>query len=58
MAGTEGIILNVENKGKLWIGVSLMGAGVTVEIHADLVEPIAEQSKQKSLTGQNGIPHR
>jgi len=52
MAGTEGTILNAENKVKLWIGVSLMGAGAIVEIHADLVEPIAEQPKQESPTGQ------
>lgn len=40
LKGAEGIVLNAERATKLWIGVSLMGAGVQMEIHADLVEPI------------------
>lgn len=34
----EGIVLRSRNKRKLWLGVSVLGVGATVEIHADLVE--------------------
>jgi len=43
MKGAEGIILNANNLTKLWIGVTMMGAGATIEIHADLVEPLADE---------------
>lgn len=42
LKGVEGVILKAENKTRLWIGVNLMGAGATVEIHADLIEPVGE----------------
>lgn len=50
MKGAEGIIINSENPTRLWIGVTLMGAGATVEIHADLVEPLADDLKQRQST--------
>jgi hypothetical protein len=53
ITGTKAILLNAENQAKRWIGVSLMDDGITVEILADLVAPIAKQPKQKSPTGQN-----
>jgi transcription antitermination factor NusG len=40
LRNVEGIILQSENKKKLWLGVSILGVGATVEIHADLVTPI------------------
>lgn len=39
LKGFEGVILDVERKSKVWLGVTALGAGVTVEIHADLLEP-------------------
>lgn len=39
MAGVEGVILDSGNKTRLLLRVTLMGAGATVEIHPDLVEP-------------------
>ncbi|WP_197530687.1 transcription termination/antitermination NusG family protein [Bythopirellula polymerisocia] len=39
MKDAEGTILSADNKTKLLLGISLMGAGATVEIHPDLVEP-------------------
>jgi transcriptional antiterminator NusG len=38
MKDVEGVILQSQNKRKLWLGVSVLGVGATVEIHADLVE--------------------
>jgi hypothetical protein len=38
MKDVEGIVLQSQNKRKLWLGVSVLGVGATVEIHADLVE--------------------
>ncbi len=38
MKDIEGIVLQSHNKRKLWLGVSVLGVGATVEIHADLVE--------------------
>lgn len=38
LRGFEGVILSAENKRKVWLGVSALGAGITVEIHADLVD--------------------
>jgi transcription antitermination factor NusG len=38
MKDVEGVILQAQNKRKLWLGVSVLGVGATVEIHADLVE--------------------
>jgi transcription antitermination factor NusG len=40
MAGIEGIVLQVGSKHRLWLGVSCLGVGATVEIHPDLVEAI------------------
>ena len=40
MAGIEGIVLQVGSRHKLWMGVSCLGVGATVEIHPDLVEPL------------------
>ena len=39
MKDVEGVVLQSHNKKKLWLGVSVLGVGATVEIHADLVEP-------------------
>ena len=57
MKGAEGVILSADNLTKLWIGVSMMGAGATIEIHADLVEPLADEfvpqgKSNKAPTGQ------
>jgi transcription antitermination factor NusG len=38
MKDVEGVVLQSHNKRKLWLGVSVLGVGATVEIHADLVE--------------------
>jgi transcription antitermination factor NusG len=38
MKDVEGVVLQSQNKRKLWLGVSVLGVGATVEIHADLVE--------------------
>jgi transcription antitermination factor NusG len=38
MRDVEGVVLQVQNKRKLLLGVSVLGVGATVEIHADLVE--------------------
>ena len=38
MKDMEGVVLQAQNKRKLWLGVSVLGVGATVEIHADLVE--------------------
>jgi len=38
MKDVEGVVLQAHNKRKLWLGVSVLGVGATVEIHADLVE--------------------
>jgi transcription antitermination factor NusG len=38
MKDVEGVIVHVHNKRKLLLGVSVLGVGATVEIHADLVE--------------------
>lgn len=38
MKNVEGIILQADNKKKLWLGISALGVGATVEIHADFVE--------------------
>jgi transcriptional antiterminator RfaH len=40
MSGVEGVVLEVGGKRKLWLGVSTLGVGATVEIHPDLVEPV------------------
>ena len=36
--GIEGVVLKVNKKRKLWLGISILGVGATVEIHSDLVE--------------------
>jgi transcriptional antiterminator RfaH len=38
MAGVEGEVIQAGDRRKLWLGVSTLGVGATVEIHADLVE--------------------
>lgn len=38
MKDVEGIVIQSDNKRKLWLGVSVLGVGATVEIHADLVQ--------------------
>jgi transcription antitermination factor NusG len=38
MKNVEGVILQADNKKKLWLGISTLGVGATVEIHADFVE--------------------
>jgi hypothetical protein len=40
MSGVEGVVLQAGSKHKLWLGVSCLGVGATVEIHPDLVEAI------------------
>ncbi len=56
MKGTEGIILSTDNSTKLWVGVTMMGAGATVEIHADLVEPLADKQSRATSNGQIELP--
>ena len=38
LKGVEGVILNADNKRKIWLGVSALGVSVTVEIAADLID--------------------
>jgi transcription antitermination factor NusG len=38
MKNIEGIILQSDNKRKLCLGVSVLGVGATIEIHADFVQ--------------------
>ncbi|HEY2822191.1 MAG TPA: transcription termination/antitermination NusG family protein [Candidatus Acidoferrum sp.] len=38
MKDVEGVVVEAHNKKKLLLGVSVLGVGATVEIHADLVE--------------------
>jgi transcription antitermination factor NusG len=38
MKDVEGIVLQAHNKRKVWLGVSVLGVGATIEIHADLVQ--------------------
>jgi transcription antitermination factor NusG len=38
MAGIEGEVLQVGERRKLWLGVSTLGVGATLEIHPDLVD--------------------
>jgi transcriptional antiterminator RfaH len=40
MRGVEGVVLDGGAKHKLWLGVSTLGVGATVEIHPDLVEAV------------------
>jgi transcription antitermination factor NusG len=40
LKGIEGIVLQHEQRHKLWLGVTALGVGATVEIHPDLVEAI------------------
>ncbi len=40
MAGVEGLVIQVGSHHKLWLAVSCLGVGATVEIHPDLVEAI------------------
>jgi transcription antitermination factor NusG len=39
LKGIEGVVLQFGHKRKLWLGVTALGIGATVEIHPDLVEP-------------------
>lgn len=52
MKGAEGIVLNADNPTRLWVGVTLMGAGATVEIHADLVEPLPQSEQPQTGPSQ------
>jgi transcription antitermination factor NusG len=38
LKNVEGVILQADNKKKLWLGISALGVGATVEIHADFVD--------------------
>jgi hypothetical protein len=38
MKDVEGVVLQAGNRRKLWLGVSVLGVGATLEIHADLVQ--------------------
>ncbi|RIK85055.1 MAG: hypothetical protein DCC67_04470 [Planctomycetota bacterium] len=40
MAGVEGVVIQVGSRHKLWLGISCLGVGATVEIHPDLVEAL------------------
>jgi transcriptional antiterminator RfaH len=40
MAGVEGLVLDGGSHNKLWLAVSCLGVGATVEIHPDLVESL------------------
>ncbi len=40
LRGIDGVVLDGGGKHKLWLGVSTLGVGATVEIHPDLVEAI------------------
>ncbi|QDS96947.1 transcription termination/antitermination protein NusG [Adhaeretor mobilis] len=46
MKGAEGIVLNADNPARLWIGVTMMGAGAKVELHADLLSPLSDESEE------------
>jgi transcription termination/antitermination protein NusG len=39
LQGVEGVVVQHEQRHKLWLGVSALGVGATIEIHPDLVEP-------------------
>lgn len=39
LKGVEGVVMQFGQKRKLWLGVTTLGVGATVEIHPDLVEP-------------------
>jgi transcription antitermination factor NusG len=38
LKNVEGVVLQHEQRHKLWLGVTTLGVGATVEIHPDLVE--------------------
>jgi transcription antitermination factor NusG len=40
LKNVEGVVLQHEQRHKLWLGVTALGVGATVEIHPDLVEPL------------------
>ncbi len=40
LKGVEGVVMQHEQRHKLWLGVTALGVGATVEIHPDLVEQI------------------
>jgi transcription antitermination factor NusG len=40
LKGVEGVVLQHEQRHKLWLGISALGVGATVEIHPDLVDPL------------------
>ena len=50
MKDVEGVVLQAHNKRKLWLGVSVLGVGATVEIHADLVEAEVESHRGRRPT--------
>ncbi len=63
MQGVEGVVFISENLSKLWIGITMMGAGTTVEVNADLLEPLADDPEktsagQSNITSKAKIDHR
>lgn len=40
LKGSEGTVIDADRKHKLLLAITALGAGVTVEIHADLVAPL------------------
>ncbi|MCA9235118.1 MAG: hypothetical protein KDA44_06590 [Planctomycetales bacterium] len=44
----EGVIINADRKTKLLLGVTVMGGGAVVEIHADMVEPLRASEGEAS----------
>ncbi len=54
MKGAEGTILSADDMTKLWIGVTMMGTGVTVEVHADMVEPLPSSESNTKTTHTPG----
>jgi hypothetical protein len=39
MKGVEGVVIDADRKRKVLLAVTALGAGITVEIHADLLAP-------------------
>lgn len=38
LKNVEGVVIDASNKKKLWLGISALGLGATLEIHADFVD--------------------
>jgi len=58
MKGAEGTILDAADVTKLWVGVTMMGTGVSVEIHADMVEPLSSETEGASHSNRNSENNR